>query len=215
MTGTNTGVGKTHTTLLLMEESAKRGFRPAAIKPMETGVTEGNPADGTALLRAMHRLNPQTHTLTIDDVVPYRFELPAAPYVAKGDTIISYDHLEKCIERVGSICDILFIEGAGGPMVPIDENTFMIDLPIRFRAHTLLISPSRLGSINDTLLSMEALKRRNISFDLIVNLYEEAETFREITLPYYEKAGILHTIVPLHIERFFTHSLIPRLLHHS
>ncbi|BDY12595.1 dethiobiotin synthase [Hydrogenimonas cancrithermarum] len=196
VTATNTNVGKTHTTLSMMEEAARQGLRPAAFKPIETGVTDEKPADGTALLKAMHRLNPVTEKLTTNDVVPLQFKLPAAPYVAKGDqTIVLGPVIEKS-KQIEALCDILFIEGAGGVMVPIDEGLFMIDLPKLFDAHTLLISPSRLGSINDTLLSMEALNHRGIGFDLAINLFEDMESFEYITLPYYERTGISHSLLP-------------------
>jgi len=85
VTATNTDIGKTHTTLLLMEEAAKRGLRPLAFKPVETGVTGGVAPDGSRLLEASKRLNPDAASLRLEDIVPYRFELPAAPIVAKGN----------------------------------------------------------------------------------------------------------------------------------
>jgi len=179
-----------------MEEAAKRGLRPAAFKPIETGVTEKGPADGLKLLHAMHRLNPETRELAVEEIVPCRFALPAAPWVAKGASEIRYGYLQKKMEKVEGLCDILFIEGAGGLMVPIDARHFMIDLPRYFDAHTLLVAPGRLGSINDTLLSIEALRHRGIGFDLAINLREERESFEKITRPYYREAHIDHCILP-------------------
>ncbi len=196
VTATNTDIGKTHTILLLMEEAARCGLRPAAFKPIETGVTPKGPADGLKLLHAMRRLNPDTERLAVGDIVPYRFELPAAPFVAKGETKIRYDYLEEKMKEVERLCDILFIEGAGGLMVPIDGERFMIDLPRLFDAHTLLVAPGRLGSINDTLLSIEALRNRGIGFDLAVNLQEEREDFEKVTRPYYRAARIDHCLLP-------------------
>ena len=89
VTATNTNIGKTYTAIALMKEIVKFGLRPAAFKPIETGVLDGKPADGTILLKTMQELNPSTSKLTIDDVVPIQFELPAAPYVAKKDKTIS------------------------------------------------------------------------------------------------------------------------------
>ncbi|WP_300366080.1 dethiobiotin synthase [Hydrogenimonas sp.] len=205
VTATNTNVGKTHVTCLLMEEAARRGFRPAAFKPIETGVEDDNPLDGSLLLETMQKLNPATHSLTTDEIVPYRFELPAAPYIAKGDTDISLEVIEKQIGNIESFCDILFIEGAGGLMVPIEKELFMIDLPNRLGAHTLLVSPSRLGSINDTLLSMEALTSRGIDFTLAINLYEERESFAHVTQPFYRETQMAYHLLPQGIERLFEH----------
>jgi dethiobiotin synthetase len=92
---------------------------------------------------------------------------------------------------------VLFVEGAGGLLVPLDEERFMIDLPGLFGLEkTLLVSPSRLGSINDTLLSAEALRNRGIPYEVAVNLYEDAGSFAKVTLPYYEKSGMAFSLLP-------------------
>jgi dethiobiotin synthetase len=62
----------------------------------------------------------------------------------------------------------------------------MIDLAKALEAKVLLVTPSRLGCINDTLLSMEALKTRDIPFEWCVNLYEDAESFPKVTQPFYD-----------------------------
>ena len=201
VTATNTDVGKTYTTLKLMEEAAKRGLRPLAFKPIETGVGPEGPIDGQKLLAAAKKLNPDVRNLTIEAIVPYRFALPAAPFVAKGRTAIDFTYLQARAEALAKRCDILFIEGAGGLMVPIDEKHFMIDLPRLFNAKTLLIAPGILGSINDTLLSLEALKHRNIEPILAVNVKEsEKEIFGRVTRPYYEACGLKYAEIEKECE---------------
>ncbi len=201
VTATNTDVGKTHTTLRLMQEAAKRGLRPLAFKPIETGVGPEGPLDGQKLLAAAKRLNPDAQDLTIEAIVPYRFALPAAPFVAKGHTPIDLTELKNRAEALAKRCDILFIEGAGGLMVPIDEKYFMIDLPRLFGAKTLLVAPGVLGSINDTLLSLEALKRREIGPIIAINLKDEEEAFGQITRPYYEASRLDYAVLPDEIEK--------------
>ena len=184
ITATNTGVGKTYTTLQAMKIARDLGLLPGAIKPIETGVTEIC-EDGSKLLRKSQDLNQNLNDITIDDVVPYRFKLPAAPYVAKGDTSIDIDTILGKIEALQRRCDILFIEGAGGLMVPIEKGYFMIDLIEEIGAKALLVTPSRLGCINDTLLSQEALERRGIAYDWYINLHEDKDSFFEVTYPFY------------------------------
>ncbi|WP_353661936.1 dethiobiotin synthase [Hydrogenimonas sp. SS33] len=197
VTATNTDVGKTHTTLLLMEEAAKRGLRPLAFKPVETGVSGGMAPDGSRLLEAAKRLNPDAAPLRLEQIVPYRFELPAAPFVAKGRTHISLNKIEAAMESLLPLCDILFVEGAGGLMVPLEENLFIVDLPLRLKLPVLLVTPGRLGSINDTLLSLEALQRRCIEPTVAVNLKEgEKEAFESVTKPYYESVGFRYLRLP-------------------
>lgn len=85
------------------------------------------------------------------------------------------------------MCDVLVIEGAGGLMVPLEEDLFIIDLIKHFQAQAILITPSKLGCINDTLLSIEALKSRNIDFDFYINLYEDKDSFHKVSKPFLEK----------------------------
>jgi dethiobiotin synthetase len=63
----------------------------------------------------------------------------------------------------------------------------MIDLIKELDAKTLLITPSKLGCINDTLLSIEALKNRKIDFSWCVNLFEDIDEFDEVTKPFYDE----------------------------
>ncbi len=185
VTATNTGVGKTYVTAKLLELAAKAGLKPGAIKPIETGV-HSSPEDGSKLLRKSQELNLSLKDVSIDDVVPYQFELPAAPYVAKKERTIDIDYIKEKVAFLYDRCDILFIEGAGGLMVPIEQNYFMIDLINDLQTPALLVTPSKLGSINDTLLSMMALQNKNIPFEWYVNLYEDKEDFFKITYPFYE-----------------------------
>ncbi len=85
------------------------------------------------------------------------------------------------------MCDLLVIEGAGGLMVPVLEDLFMIDLIKIFEAKAVLIAPSKLGCINDILLSIEALKNRKIDFEWYINLYQDKDSFDEVSKPFLEK----------------------------
>ncbi|BCD61562.1 dethiobiotin synthetase [Nitratiruptor sp. YY08-26] len=205
ITATDTGVGKTYTLLKLLQLSKEFGFRAAAFKPIETGVTR-SPEDGSKLLRKSQEINPNLKNLTIDDIVPYRFKLPAAPYVAKKGERIDLDLIEEKIEKIYAHCDILFIEGAGGLMVPIEKNFFMIDLIQKLHIPALLVTPSKLGCINQTLLSLEALRKRAIPHQWFINLFEDKESFYEVTYPFYKD---YFDEVPLDLQSIlhrYTHS---------
>jgi len=186
VTATNTDVGKTYACEKILLHLANKGIKVGYFKPFETGV-EDKPLDGSLMLELTQVLNPEFLAVTIEDIVPYQFKLPAAPFVAKGDTKIDIEFLLQKKKYLENFCDVLIIEGAGGLMVPIDENLFIIDLINKFNAYALLIVPSNLGSINDTLLSQEALKNRNLDFSWFINLYKDKENFEEVTLPFYEK----------------------------
>ena len=185
ITATGTNIGKTHTTLKLIEALAARGLSIGVFKPIETGVADFAP-DATILLEACQKVNSDFKDLSVSDITAYTFTLPAAPFCADTEQIISIDTILEKQRQLSNLCDILLIEGAGGLMVPITRDFFMIDLAKTLNSRVLLVTPSRLGCINDTLLSMEALKTREIPFEWCVNLYEDKESFSKVTQPFYD-----------------------------
>lgn len=185
VTATNTDVGKTYACEKLLNFYAKQGLKVGYFKPCETGVID-LPIDGSKMLKLTKELNPN-FDVSINDVVPYQFKLPAAPYVAKEETKISMDFIKEKKAYLEQFCDVLVVEGAGGLMVPIEEDLFIIDMIKELDCKAVLITPSKLGCINDTLLSMEALKTRNIDFDWYINLYQDKESFEEVSKPFLNK----------------------------
>jgi dethiobiotin synthetase len=185
ITATGTNVGKTHTTLQLIQGFAKRGFKVGVYKPIETGVASFA-QDATALLDACKKVNPQFKDFSTKDITAYTFSLPAAPFCADVEQSINIQHIIDTYNSLCKACDILLVEGAGGLMVPLTQDFLMIDLAQKLQTKVLLVTPSRLGCINDTLLSMEALRTRDIPFDWCVNLFEEKEQFKEVTRPFYD-----------------------------
>lgn len=185
VTATNTDVGKTYVAQKLLHKYAKEGFRVGYYKPIETGVQDNNPLDGSSMLRLACELNPD-FCLNIEDVVPYRFALPAAPYTASNGVNIDIDFLIKQKDYLQNFCDVLIIEGAGGLMVPVKKDIFMIDLIKLFETPAVLVTPSNLGCINDTLLSIGALKDYGIEYEWYVNLYRDKESFYEVSYPFFK-----------------------------
>ena len=185
ITATGTNVGKTYTTLRLIETLASLGYKVGVYKPIETGVTHTAP-DATILLKACQKVNEAFKSLTVEDITAYTFALPAAPFCADTKHIIKIDKIIEKYHALSKLCDILLVEGAGGLLVPITQEYTMLDLIKELNIKTLLVTPSRLGCINDTMLSIEALKARDIDFDWCVNLYEDREDFTKVAQPYYD-----------------------------
>ncbi len=204
ISGTGTGVGKTYTTLMLMEYFAKKGHRVGAFKPIETGVKD-KPEDGEKLLKKAKELNPKFQDITINDIVPVTFTLPAAPFVAKKDKSIDYQKIDEAYNKLKNRCDILFIEGAGGLMVPIDEKYFIIDFAKHFNATTLLVSHGELGCINETLLSLNFLNQKKLPYLWCVNLKSSNKNnFLKTTLPYYKYYFKTTLLLPSDFETLYT-----------
>ena len=115
VTATNTDIGKTYTTKLLLTEFASRGIRVGVLKPIETGVVDSAP-DGDMLLESVQELNSAFKTLQRGDIVPITYELPAAPFVASNVVSLDLNKIKSAIDKLEEFCDVLIIEGAGGLM---------------------------------------------------------------------------------------------------
>lgn len=186
ITATGTNVGKTHTTVQLIKLLADKGLAVGAYKPIETGV-DTTAHDASLLLKACQKVNENFKQFTPEDITAYTFPLPAAPFCADTNHEIVLDHIIEKYHTLSKLCDILLVEGAGGLMVPITKDFMMIDLIEKLGSDVLLVTPSRLGCINDTLLSHEALGARGIPFDWCVNVFEDKESFPEVTKPFYDE----------------------------
>lgn len=181
VTGTDTGIGKTYTLSLILRSLICKGINPGVMKPIETGCKRcGNeliPEDALALARIAGIED------RLADVCPYRFELPLAPYVAS-----KLENKEIVISKIRDISkkfnEPLFVEGAGGLMVPILKDFFMIDLVKYLSLEVIFVAPLRLGTINHTLLSIEAMERRGIKIKgIILNDLDGIETVATKTNP--------------------------------
>lgn len=123
----------------------------------------------------------------------YLLNTPASPHAAAKIDGVAIELSKIKLPRVSKS---LIIEGAGGCMVPLNENDFMIDLIKKCEARVVIVSDLYLGSINHTLLTFEALSQRNISIAGIV--------FNGDSNPESERIILKHTNVPclLRIPRY-------------
>jgi len=185
VTATNTDIGKTYTTKLLLKQYASLGYKVGVIKPIETGVIDGYYPDGSELFELVTELNPAFSSLCVSDIIPFSYELPAAPYIASQGKKLDVQMLNAAVEKLEQLCDILIIEGAGGLYVPIDDETMMIDLIQYLDAVALLVTHCSLGCINDTLLSKKALDDRDIKNIVAFNCKDEDASFSTVSEPYF------------------------------
>ncbi len=173
----------------MLDDYHDKNLRVAAIKPIETGVGK-YPPDGSKLLEKSKALNPKLDNLTIEDIVPITFSLPAAPYVAAGGETIPLEPIFEAIERFTDLCDVLLIEGAGGLFVPINKEYYMIDLIHDLNVdETILVTHCDLGCINDTLLSHNALEAAGIPHKTVFNCKNGNENFQKLSKPYFDAIG--------------------------
>jgi dethiobiotin synthetase len=149
ITGTDTGVGKTVVTALLLRHLRQTGCNALAIKPFCSGTR--------ADVRLLHSL--QKGLLTLEEINPFFFKNPVAPAVATGwRKTISLDTVLSKIRAVGRRCDVLLVEGSGGLLVPLGKNYTVADLISKLRCPALVVSRNRLGTINHTLLTVKSMQ---------------------------------------------------------
>jgi dethiobiotin synthetase len=152
VTGTDTGVGKTLVSCALIRGLRDRGLDVAAMKPIETGVGPAGPLDAIALREAAGASDLLT------DVCPQQFALPAAPNVAAAAECRAVDlaAITSAFGRLSAGRDLVVVEGAGGLLVPIAEGFGMLELARRLGLPALIVARAALGTINHTLLTLQA-----------------------------------------------------------
>jgi dethiobiotin synthetase len=158
VTGTDTGAGKTVVARALVRGLCARGIDVGVQKPIETGVGPEGPLDAVAL-RAAAGLDG-----AIETICPQQFALPAAPTVAAAAAGRRVDlaAVDAAFEACASNHDFVVVEGAGGLLVPAAANLSMADLAGRFGLPLIVAARASLGTINHTLLTLEAAAARNL-----------------------------------------------------
>ena len=165
VTGTDTGVGKTVVASAVLALLRKRGFRVAAMKPVETGVERGDPeSDAVRLGRAAGaRLAPE-------DICPVVLSEPLAPMAAAARAGIEIDlaAIDLAFERLSAGRDAVVIESDGGLLAPISARTAFDDLFRHWRLDALIVAANRLGAINHTMLTVEAARSAGLRVRAVV-----------------------------------------------
>lgn len=180
LTGIGTEVGKTVASAILVE-----AFKANYWKPVQCGDLENS--DSMKVKKWIS--NPLTR------IYPERFRLkaPMSPHAAADLEKISIEIKDFHLPESSSP---LLVEGAGGLMVPLNEKHCMIDLIDHLNLPVILVSQHYLGSINHTILSVNALKNRKIRLlGILFNGYPKAST--ESVIVAHTGVKILGRIEPL------------------
>ncbi len=176
ISGIDTDAGKTYATARLAKEIMTEGKRVITQKFIQTGNT------GMSEDILKHRELTGTGLLPEDidhTTAPVIFSYPASAQLAAriDGKEIDLNLIARCTARLASRYDTVLIEGAGGLMVPITDSYLTIDYIAEHRLPLVLVTNGRLGSINHTLLSLEAVKHRGIELrNVIYNTYFDNDT---------------------------------------
>jgi dethiobiotin synthetase len=158
ITGTDTGVGKTVVTGLLGRWLIQRGYNVVTQKWIQTGKEN----DLLVHLRMMGKLEELREYMEL--MSPCRFKFPSSPHLASS---IEGERVDwgRIMRAFTSLCEgfeIVLVEGVGGVLVPVGREILLIDMVKEAGLPVLIVALNRLGAINHTLLTLEALKNRGI-----------------------------------------------------
>ncbi len=155
VTGTDTGVGKSVVAAAICAGLAAQGRRVAAFKPVVTGLDDppGDWPYDHELLASVTGQEPSA-------VAPWQFGPPASPHLAAelGGVTLEPPELLAAARRAGAYADALVCEGVGGLMVPITPGYLVRDFALDMRMPLVVASRPGLGTINHTLLTLEAAR---------------------------------------------------------
>jgi dethiobiotin synthetase len=169
VTGTGTGVGKTVLTAALLAAAAAAGELVVAHKPVLTGLDEPPgewPRD--------HELLALLAGVTPEEVAPLRYGPAVSPHLAAELAGAHLDPAEVAASAIAALRDadargaVAVVEGVGGLLVPLAERYLVRDLAVRLGLPLLIAAPAGLGTINHTLLTLEAARGAGLDVRAVV-----------------------------------------------
>jgi len=183
ITGTDTGVGKTIVAATLALLMRRKGINVGVMKPVTSGCTENQGrlvSDDAALLCWASGLSYS------EDIAPYLLREPLAPLeAAKLDNVtIDLKRIKKAYDNLISKHDFVIVEGAGGLLVPLAENTLTTDLVRILDIPLAIVARPSLGTVNHTLLTCYCARRMNLAVaGMIINSFTKSPGLAEQSAP--------------------------------
>lgn len=175
VSGIDTDAGKSYATGFLARELNANGKRTITQKFIQTGnVGYSEDIDLHRRIMGISHTEEDREGLTMPEIFSY----PASPHLASRleKRSIDFQKMECATLELSNRYDIVLLEGAGGLMVPLTEELSTIDYIVQKQYPLIFVTSGKLGSINHTLLSFEAIRNRGIVLDTVMyNLYPTME----------------------------------------
>jgi dethiobiotin synthetase len=164
VTGTGTEVGKTVVAAAIARGLAAAGQKVAVFKPAVTGLDEAGEADHALLQRAAGSAQSE------EEIAPYRYGPPVSPHLAAALAGEEIDprRLLAAARAAGGGADALVCEGVGGLLVPLSPGYSVRDLAVDLALPLVVAASPGLGTINHTLLTIEAARAADLGVASIV-----------------------------------------------
>ncbi|MFA5626500.1 MAG: dethiobiotin synthase [Thiohalomonadaceae bacterium] len=162
ITGTDTNVGKTWASLGLMAALQAQGLSVLGMKPIASGCQAS--IDGLHNNDALLLQQQGSQSIDYHIINPYAYAPAIAPHLAaeqRGERI-KLSHIQHHYQTLAELADVVVVEGAGGWLVPINDQETMADIARQLELEVILVVGLRLGCINHALLSAEAIRNRGI-----------------------------------------------------
>ena len=172
VTATDTDIGKTYVCAGIAHLLKKSGINVGIMKPFACGIkqkTGFSSKDLSILSNAVDGNDPE------EFVNPFFFPISASPYTAAKNLGVKIDinHVMKCFRKLNKIHDITLVEGIGGIMTPILKDYAIIDLIKDLEANTIIVTSSKIGTVNHTILTCNMCKSMKIPVKgLIINNFD-------------------------------------------
>jgi len=163
ITGTDTGVGKTFVSSLLLRSFVRQGLRSVGMKPVAAGCRNEN---GLLISEDVEQLLAAGNVdLPLAEINPYAFEPPVAPHIAAQQVgaEISFDPILEKYAALQAAADVVVVEGVGGFRVPLNDTQDTADLAVAFNLPVILVVGMRLGCLNHALLTMDAISNAGLN----------------------------------------------------
>jgi dethiobiotin synthetase len=174
ITGTDTHVGKTYVTSLLIRALRAAGHNAVGFKPISCGDRE----DAQTLLdaslegRAPARPPATNSAPTLNEINPVFYPAPVAPFAAAqlANQPADLDAIHRAYQALAARFDTVIVEGVGGWEVPLSADKTVADLAETLGLPVVLVVANRLGALNHTLLTAHAIQHRGLTLaGLVIN----------------------------------------------
>ena len=175
ISGIDTGIGKTYATGCLAKLWNAQGKKTITQKLIQTGnVDISEDIEQHREIMGIGWFPEDESKLTMPEIFTY----PASPHLATkiDGREIDFQKIENATEQLAEKYGVVLLEGAGGLMVPLTTDLLIIDYVAEKKYPVILVTSGRLGSINHTILSLEAIKSRGLElYAVAYNLKDESQ----------------------------------------
>jgi len=169
VTGTDTNVGKTYVTCLLLKKLLATGLTVGAYKPVCSGAEKD--AAGRYFWSDIEALKSATNQKFSEELIcPQKFLAAVAPNVAAEleGKVVSDDLLLSGVSAWMKQVDTLIVEGAGGIFCPLSNHVTVLDLAIQIQAPMIVVAANRLGVISHTRLTVDRIRRSGLDVAAVI-----------------------------------------------